>query len=129
MQMMSDLHLEFLTTGGLPEFEVKAPILALLGDIGNPRMLNYRRFLWFQADRFEHVFVLAGNHEHYLCTPAAMSRIICKICSKKTNIHFLNNSSFDLAPNLRVLGSTLWAEPKEEHWPMLTKYMTDYSQI
>ena len=40
IQVMSDLHLEFgtaLQTHLLPQFEVKAKIIALVGDIGNPK--------------------------------------------------------------------------------------------
>ncbi len=42
-----------------------APILGLLGDIGNPALPAYRDFLYHQATRFKLVLVLAGNHEYY----------------------------------------------------------------
>lgn len=42
-----------------------APILGLLGDIGNPALPTYRDFLYHQATRFKLVLVLAGNHEYY----------------------------------------------------------------
>ncbi len=35
------------------------------GDIGYPNKENYRAYLLEQADRFEHVLVVAGNHEYY----------------------------------------------------------------
>jgi hypothetical protein len=63
MQLMSDVHLEFRRNEGAPEFDVSAPILVLAGDVGNPSMLNYRRFLWHQADRYDKVFVVAGYDE------------------------------------------------------------------
>jgi hypothetical protein len=36
-----------------------------IGDIGYPNEESYRAYLLEQADRFEHVFVVAGNHEYY----------------------------------------------------------------
>ena len=40
-----------------------APVLALLGDIGSPSEPAYEAFLLRQAQRFEQVLVLTGNHE------------------------------------------------------------------
>jgi hypothetical protein len=39
-----------------------AKCLALLGDIGNPCLSNYKEFVLHQADRFEHVFLVAGMY-------------------------------------------------------------------
>jgi metallophosphoesterase superfamily enzyme len=34
-------------------------------DIGQPRKKDYLDFLKAQAERFERVFVITGNHEYY----------------------------------------------------------------
>jgi ankyrin repeat protein len=66
IQVASDLHLEFykeekdLSNLIIPS----APYLALLGDIGLPiKRPNYKQFLLDMSEKFEIVFVLAGNHE------------------------------------------------------------------
>lgn len=64
VQLHSDLHVEFpLVYSKMEEIPVCAPILALVGDIGIHTKETYKNFLYKQADRFETVLVLAGNHE------------------------------------------------------------------
>ena len=66
IQVISDIHMEIEgTTERLPYFPRRAPILALVGDIGNPMLPGYESFLLTQADRFDTVLVVAGNHEYY----------------------------------------------------------------
>jgi predicted phosphodiesterase len=88
IQIMSDLHVEFPTVlERLPPFEVKAPVLALLGDIGCPGKTDkYERFILSQADRFELVLVVAGNHEYYNAEYYTAKEQIRKICAQRTNI-------------------------------------------
>lgn len=75
VQIASDLHLEFIREGCGAEFDLDAmvtptaPILALLGDIGIPTHPGYKRFLLHQAERFDAVLVLTGNHELYDSKP------------------------------------------------------------
>jgi hypothetical protein len=75
VQIASDLHLEFIRVGCGAEFDLDAvvtpaaPILALLGDIGIPTHPGYKRFLLHQAERFDAVLVLTGNHEFYDSKP------------------------------------------------------------
>ena len=129
MQFMSDVHLEFRRVEGAPVFQPRAPILALIGDIGNPSMKNWRQFLWRNADRYEHVFLVAGNHEFYLSTPEIAKEKMRRICSKKPNLHFLDNDFFDITPDIRIVGTTLWSNPLEKHHKYLQDNMSDYSQI
>ncbi|MDP2435401.1 MAG: hypothetical protein Q8P67_06630, partial [archaeon] len=129
MQFMSDVHLEFRRKEGAPLFQPRAPILALIGDIGNPSMKNWRQFLWRNADRFEHVFLVAGNHEFYLSTPEIAKEKMRRICSKKPNLHFLDNDFFDLTPDIRIIGTTLWSNPQPKHYQSLQDNMSDYCQI
>lgn len=39
--------------------------LALLGDIGNPCLVNYGYFIDYYSKLFEHILIIAGNHEYY----------------------------------------------------------------
>jgi ankyrin repeat protein len=66
IQVASDIHLEFYQEGkDLSQLIIpSAPYLALLGDIGLPiKRQNYKQFLLDMSEKFEIVFVLAGNHE------------------------------------------------------------------
>lgn len=69
IQITSDLHIEFFHNPTMEELGdlivPTAPILALLGDIGIPTHQSYCDFLMIQAERFEAVLVLTGNHEYY----------------------------------------------------------------
>lgn len=69
VQIASDLHIEHYLNPTLEELGSlvvpAAPILALLGDIGIPTHQSYSDFLMIQAERFEAVLVLTGNHEYY----------------------------------------------------------------
>src|SRR5262245_11692489 len=58
IQFCSDLHLEFGSEGVI---KPNAKYLALLGDIGLARQKKYHNFLLAQADRYEKVFVIAGD--------------------------------------------------------------------
>ncbi|ELR14381.1 Ser/Thr protein phosphatase superfamily [Acanthamoeba castellanii str. Neff] len=116
LQLASDLHLEaFVGSFGLTRFKelllekynapggeipVLGECLALLGDIGYPTRDTYREFLLQQAERFETVLVVAGNHEFYAVgsvTPDydETKARIRSICSEapKNNLHFLDRTS------------------------------------
>lgn len=119
LQYLSDIHLEkygnaLRTT--LDQLKPRAPNLALLGDIGCPFEDNYQDFLLTCARRYDHVYLVSGNHEYYGASIRATNRQINKVCelAPKKNLHFLQNTlvssdptSFD-AP--LIAGCTLWSE-------------------
>lgn len=116
-QLVSDIHLEM----GKPYYiPVKAPYLLLAGDIGYPESKAYKEFMEYISKKFEKVFFIAGNHEFYCnkkkITPnGVQSDLEDKISSmeeiskKISNVHFLNNSYYDLE-DIRIVGSTLWSD-------------------
>jgi len=108
---------------------VAAKNLALLGDIGNPRLSNYSEFVLLQADRFEHVFLIAGNHEYYQSTPEGTKRTMLKLASQRENIHVLFEESFQLTEKVRVVGTTLWARVDRKKRRVLQQNMSDFRQI
>ncbi|ELR12486.1 uncharacterized protein ACA1_346250, partial [Acanthamoeba castellanii str. Neff] len=148
-QLVSDLHLEFPgCLDKLPHIPVNAPILCLLGDIGYPNKANYRAYLLEQADRFEHVLVVAGNHEYYNqesvqhadrlisndhSLAAHPLTIPClhhdaqqdEICAERDNLHYLNKRSVRVGDVL-FLGCTLWPyippEAIEKVWMRCNDY-------
>ena len=85
-----------------------APYLALCGDIGNPATDAYARILNEQAERFEKIFVIAGNHECYGRTvPEAEACIETAWESHAEKLVFMNRRRFDLDDRISVLGMTL----------------------
>ena len=62
---MSDIHLEL--RNNIPTIK---PIddnsyLALCGDIGNPFLPQYNKFLGIHSKLFVHILIVSGNHEYY----------------------------------------------------------------
>lgn len=131
-QYVSDLHLEFFTEQNNFKFNlpVTADCLLLAGDIGNPRMNNYSKFLDDVSKKFELVFLIAGNHEYYsdYSTIPETDMQIRNIVSKYSNIHFLQNDIFNIPnTNISIFGSTLWTQidPTED----VKNRISDYIRI
>lgn len=149
LAFVSDIHLEKRQT--IPKIQsltTSSPIhgLALLGDIGNPFDPNYFRFLYNCSNQFEHVYLLAGNHEYYHSQkkighirnlkPMVTDQIhqvvnnINYIIGNQ-NICFLDNDVAQLPNNNVLLGSTLWS-----HYNVFSKgkgktpkYLVDFNQF
>lgn len=158
IQIASDLHLEFYShpSGGLGIAEEldkvivpSAPVLVLLGDIGIPTHPSYRHFLLLQAQRFEAVLVLSGNHEFYDTrtddsedrTPTPQHRKVYHsvenmenkieaICAESPGLHYVDNTCvrFGHAPNAPTLLCTpLWSHVPEHAAKHIGACMNDYS--
>jgi hypothetical protein len=118
IQIASDLHLEFYENAkAIPDDIIvpSAPILALLGDIGLSFTDSLETFLHQQADRFEHVLFLAGNHEYYNNFGGQPKSVqeqyewMQKVCAAKPNLHFMDKDEFRVGTNVTILGTTLWS--------------------
>ena len=90
-----------------------------------PRLPNYETFLYTQASRFEHVLVIAGNHEFYGSTDVAVKDCIASLCAKKENLHFLDQGKCDIS-GFRFLGCTLWSNIPTEHASEIQRSLNDY---
>lgn len=113
IQYFSDLHLEFLKMRTMSAWidsfiRVRAPVLVLCGDVGDPASPSYEDFLSHMSIRFEKVFLLSGNHEYYGKSLLTTDDSIHKICSRYPNISFLQNSFEDYG-GYRFAGTTLWS--------------------
>ena len=133
IQVMSDLHLESRHEG-LPVIERAAPVLALLGDIGyaseGEEGEKLRQFLLAQTEAFDHVILVAGNHEYYGTSEedgVAWLRALCEEVPRN-NLHFLDRDEMELQ-GVRILGCTMWTRiPKRfrlDAWSM----MRDFDKI
>lgn len=116
MQVASDLHIEFQQR---PDFDklvasTSASVLILAGDIGSPKLPSYGAFLGAMAARYEHVIVIAGNHEYYggtspkAPTMADLALMMREACAPYANVHLLDDESL-VIDSVRYVGSTLWS--------------------
>jgi Calcineurin-like phosphoesterase len=116
----------------------RAPILALLGDVG----LTLRFFLHKQADRFQHVLFLAGNHEFYNChrnnnnnftsserhnmhTVDDQLAWLRNVCRERPNLHFMERQRLELAGAV-ILATTLWSHIPAGVAELAQRSMNDY---
>jgi len=130
IQIASDIHLELHGDRNFANTIIpSAPILALLGDIGNAIDPNgiYERFLYDCSINFEYVFVIAGNHEYYGTTIEDGNARLNDICSKFRNVHFLNNTFF-IIDGILIFGSTLWSNIKK-NVNIIKKNINDFRHV
>jgi hypothetical protein len=91
LQILSDVHPEMRGVHAASfDFPVLAPVLALLGDIGDPGTDAYADFLKRQATRFERVLVLCGNHEAYGRTLEEAEHLIRDRCAGAPGVTFMH---------------------------------------
>ncbi|EJD48406.1 serine/threonine protein phosphatase [Auricularia subglabra TFB-10046 SS5] len=149
IQVMSDLHLEFMfrVKGGTAEdrkpgyeifdFPVAAPNLALLGDIGLAKHDGLYDFFEKQLRRFQRVFFVPGNHEYYGSSPSsAMSRLqsfadkmSSKQCKTFGEFVLMHRKRYDLSPNVTILGCTLWSHIPSFAEDTVWRVLNDFRQI
>lgn len=165
VQIASDLHIEFAERfvpahpddAALQSIVTpSAPVLALLGDIGIPTYPVYRRFLLLQAERFEHVLVITGNHEYYDTKPNGvppparqpgqslaefslqqgkktsvedMRVAIAAICAEHPRLYYVDNRVVRLGAGAgapTLLCSALWSAIPPEAVESVHSVLTDY---
>ena len=130
LQVLSDIHLEFKRSGKDFDFPVTAPYLCLLGDIGNPSTAVYKNFLHAQAQRFDQVFVLKGNHSCYGRTPEEADALISQVCAAyPAKLKYLHKTAISLNEDYVILGCTLWSHVTNEQRPMVAAMLADHQHI
>jgi len=106
------------------------------GDIGYPTTEIYRSFLYKQADQFEVVLVIAGNHEFYNRGGGAHSvedieEVMERLCNEapRRNVHYVDNTCvrFGRDPSSPALLCTpLWTDVPAEARHNVGVSMNDY---
>lgn len=130
---LSDLHLEFFKLPKVKEIIKKiipkSPICVLAGDIGYPFQETYEYFLIEMNKKFEHVFLIHGNHEYYQLQENSgrnMYDIVNKtkdIINKNNlnNVPFLNDNYYDVG-NYKFIGGVLWSKITNPEFAINDKY-------
>ncbi|CAJ1968167.1 unnamed protein product [Cylindrotheca closterium] len=134
IQIASDLHIEFFGEDEDLNFliEPKAPILALLGDVGYACTQQLRKFLLSQCDRFEEVWFLAGNHEYYNhggthYSVTEQDAWLQQVASERPNLKYLEKSVIPMwNGNVVVLATTLWSDIPDNYLEEAEHFLNDY---
>lgn len=119
VQYASDLHLDHLA----PNIEFKslitpsASVLVLAGDIASVWTQVYSRFIGWCSANWQHVILIAGNHEYFCNNPNTpysrqdTERYIQNLCRIYYNVHFLQAGQTYVVPNknLIFIGATLYS--------------------
>jgi predicted phosphodiesterase len=116
---MSDLHLELRTAVEVEQIiantDPLAPYLVLAGDVGIPSHPSYELFLKAMSNRFDQVFVIAGNHEFYGSSVCETHNQIYAVCDLLPNVHYLMTELFvDDSLPVHIFGGTMWSIVKDE---------------
>lgn len=142
IQLVSDVHLEFHPRLYKP-IEPKAPILLLCGDIGYPKKDHrglYWQFIDYYADKFEKIFIVAGNHEYYqganlknfrykpFIPINKMDEMIKEECKVKyKNVSYLQCDS-EIYNGVRFIGCTLWTDIDADTFAMMNDCNNVYTE-
>lgn len=134
IQIASDLHIEFFQEDDNLDFliEPKAPILALLGDIGYACTSQLRNFLLSQSDRFQEVWFLAGNHEYYnhhgtQYSVTEQNEWLRNVALERSNLRFLEQDRIEMRnQSIVVLATTLWSDIPDHYLDQAEQFLNDY---
>ena len=110
LQIMSDLHLEFLPPSALDRWLAAldpsgVDVLILAGDICSERLLS--KVLPAFCDVYPAVAYVCGNHEFYKSDPDSVSGTLWDLCVEQKNFTWLDNNLAEIA-GLTFVGGTLW---------------------
>jgi predicted MPP superfamily phosphohydrolase len=129
LDIISDLHLEFGHDFQLPPVEKSGMSIALLaGDIGHPHKPHYKKFLEKAKKHYDHVLVVAGNHEYYGSTLLKTQGLLREIVME-TDCIFLNRDIHVIEGVATFLGCTLWSHLRPEEYNVAEGYLSDFTQI
>ncbi len=135
IQYISDIHLEFLGNSRFIEIPIIAPFLALVGDIGYPSKAHYSKFLKWCSEKYQKVFLIAGNHEYYdLGDMEKTERKMLELVEDLKNVYYLNDDIYEFSKDSKfkdyvILGATLWSHIPFKHFGEVYKNMMDYRKI
>ncbi len=143
VQFVSDLHLEFITSGTLHLFDPVGDILILAGDIVPGAILSemkkFIRFLQIYAPKYMHVIHVPGNHEFWSKTTEKSAVPVQEISSRFRalsrifpNYHFMTQGIFNITHRNKeyaFIGATLWTHIPKENQEEIKKTMRDYEYI
>lgn len=126
-QLFSDIHLEM--NKSFPRIRPTCEVIILAGDIGKITQNNFKDFMSYCSENWQHVIYVFGNHEFYCKrTIESTKRLFRRFFEDFENIHLLD-SSFIKLENTIIYGFTAWTQPHFTITSMARQYLNDYNQI
>jgi hypothetical protein len=122
LQYASDLHIDADSLPFSMLIEPVATELALCGDICDPFSQLYSDFLKWCSQRWNKIYLVAGNHEYFTKGPNILitdtdAQIRRVVSQAGPNIVFLQNEYVFIEQyKIVIIGSTLWSVPSQRHW-------------
>lgn len=136
-QYFSDIHTEEYKSNHKKLKKIQelivpvAPNLIIAGDIGDPYSTLYRDFLSYLSPMYEHIFIVAGNHEYY--GHGDMEEVqeeIRRFTESLGNVSFLENDLVNIPDtNLTIYGATFWSDIYETEKDDIKNCIGDYKYI
>ncbi len=117
IKLVSDLHLERNDlrksyVKALPYVDNQITVCVLAGDIGELNSPGYPELLIDARSKYNHVLLVAGNHEMRGHDITEMHRYLDKLC-KETGCVYLNKSSI-VIDDIEFVGATLWVHVNDD---------------
>lgn len=131
VQLISDLHLEYLEEGDASiNFAMlvtpSAPILLIAGDVATYDCPALPEFLNWVGSKFEFVFWVLGNHEFYNTKQVSMKDVKNKLQAMcPQNVHILDNEAV-IVDDMIIIGTTLWSYVPEKYIDKVQATISDY---
>lgn len=120
IQFCSDLHLEINDRKEFPELlEPVAPVLALLGDIGDPESELFQSFLTWCCRHWSQVLLVPGNHEFWRMKPQTKKTIESVLQQFQgfekqfPNLRICWRQKLQSEDGVILLATPLWSRPSE----------------
>lgn len=142
LQIVSDIHLEIPAAYDIFDIPAQAPYLALLGDIGNVKDDGLFAFIEAQLSKFQVVFFLLGNHEPYHSNWTTVREKVQKFsdaanekrqspsqAGKLGEFVFLDQTRYDLSPDVTILGCTLHSQVTKAQEERVSFGLNDFYHI
>lgn len=133
-QYFSDVHTEQYKSADRAKFESEiipmAPYLILAGDIGDPSSKEYIDFLSMLSPKYNYIFLISGNHEHYGRDIIETDELIRNVITPYPNIIYLQDQCFHIPDNdITIFGATFWSCIKPEEETAVKTFIMDYRRI
>lgn len=109
--LVSDLHIDHYSDMGrkllqrISKNASNVDGIIVAGDLGPKNRLRYAFSIL--CDNYKNVIYTTGNHEYYGTDKQSLEDLVNAQVVKRSNLHFLNNSSCEI-DGQRFLGGTLW---------------------
>jgi predicted phosphodiesterase len=131
LKIISDVHLEFHETphGFVNDLDLsQCDVLVIAGDFLTKSCVDVLKIFNERCEEEDkHVIYVAGNHEYYRSSLAAMEARIRAVCRNLIRIHFLENDTITLEGK-KFVGTTLWF-PDSPSVPRYSYRLNDFNMI